>query len=346
MAQSLASTTVDRHTDSALDRQLTQDQLLDAIRDPAVGMLGDEPELSLHGPVHDGPRSLVFKAQAPGLSEALALKVCFAPGELQASGAQSLEQFESMTRASAAPTSRDYRIPRALGATKSGVLVLEWVDAKTLSHMVQSFSVGRRELYEALQAAGRWLAWFHAAHAVEPRPAKVSDLLNTIDTAMMRAGAAVGEHVSAQRAHASLHLGRTQIANLALPCSWLHGDFKPHDIMLAGNTVYGTDMAMRYANPCLHDVVQFTSHLGLLCMHPGAWHRVVYTTRAVNAFMAGYTPIAAGQEVALHWYRTHSLLRLWCNERGAPHDLKTRYNALRFSHMLDRSVRALESAID
>lgn len=297
-------------------------------------------QIKISGPVHNGPRSSVYRATLPAFERPVAVKVCFPLGQSHASAREAQEQHEAMSRAQAAMAKNPrHRIPHVFGVSaSSGYLLLEWVEGESLDRRALRRNLSRQRLIEDLRAAGQWLKSFHDAQRVAPRAARIEPMLETLAEALALGSSSMRSSHTTSAATSLLHEAAESVEALILECSWLHGDFKPHDVIVADDAIYGTDMSLRYHNPCVHDLVQFASHLSLLCLHPRALHLARNRDQIVDAFLDGYAEHDPPAELGLCWFRLHSMLRLWAQQSSSTEKgLRAQYNSLRFRHF----VRAL-----
>jgi Ser/Thr protein kinase RdoA (MazF antagonist) len=81
---------------------------------------------------------------------------------------------------------------------------------------------------------------------------------------------------------------RPRVDALGVPVSWVHGDFKSDNIMMAGSRWVGLDMSANYENTTLLDISHFLNHLELSLLDPRAIRLLPRQQALIDRFKSGY----------------------------------------------------------
>lgn len=275
----------------------------------ALGSSTAPGDCRVAGPTYVGSESRIFYAECAAATSPLAVKFFRDAREARS-------QFEALDRVAAAMAGgADFDVPRpyALSAAQ-GMLASEWIAGRSLQDELIDWHrwPGRAAL--GLRRAGVWLRRFHDAGkpdtiALDLGPAldRLADELDPCDPrtpgmARMRA--------------AGILLERTAPGLAGAPAwaSWLHGDFKPANVMLAGPRTVGIDFHAAFRDLVVRDQAHFLTHVELACYHPRGLRLWALRDRLVAAFLQGYGLDADIPSTgALSWMRLHSTVRAWAN---------------------------------
>jgi thiamine kinase-like enzyme len=160
--------------------------------------------------------------------------------------------------------------------------------------------------------AATWLREFHAARSLPPRKLDTDEKLETIDRIGKRCG---HNHMLFQQAQAALHRHERQARSIALSASWVHGDFKPDNLILSKEAIFGIDIHARSEGNVLYDIAQFLNGFDL---NVSSWRTPqlrFHTHDLFDHFVKCYlddSNMTIEQVAApLYWVRLYMLLYGW-----------------------------------
>lgn len=316
----------------------------DTIRD----WLRSELDLSPQALIHvRRVTARVFRAGGAALPSTLAVKVCCdESGELSIADAEL--QHRSLLAASACLNgSTENSIVNIVPLLRDrGCLVTEWVDGRALNGYWGDWRISRHELLNSAVRAGDWLRAFHDCRTLTPRELATAELMERLRELC---GAAAAEFRSSSVvSSAARYLGEVsqQDPQLIVPTSWLHGDFKPANLILSGRVAIGLDLTLRYENAVVFDMAPFLLELDLMCFELKTCRLSMIRAEMERAFLAGYSRNApVSFQLALAWAKLHLALCVWA-AREAPDARSARnwYLRKRLQVIVPRLVRDLAAA--
>jgi aminoglycoside phosphotransferase (APT) family kinase protein len=219
---------------------------------------------------------------------------------------------------------------------------MTWVEGESLTAALRRWPRAEAALDERVTAAGRWLATLHAVGprserglATDRKLAGLADVLR-LDAArdgMFRRGVALLERRAADAAVAP-HAA-----------SWVHGDFKPDNVLLAAARTSGIDMHLRDVSSAFEDVAPFLNNVEIQCAIARAWRGTARRAALVSRFLDGYAAGMGAQPLLpLAWMRLYSALSLWAYDmtvRRSPLKAAIAFHVYR--RLAGRLTRALET---
>lgn len=150
----------------------------------------------------------------------------------------------------------------------ASLVVMSWVEGESLTADLRRFPRAAATLERHVEEAGRWLALLHSAGpgsaGALPAERKLAGLNDALRLETARDGAFV-------RAVALLERYAADAAAAPHPWSWIHGDFKPDNILFGDGGAAGIDAQLRNVTSVLEDVAPFLNSLELQCALPRAW---------------------------------------------------------------------------
>ncbi len=228
-----------------------------------------------------------------------------------------------------------------------GCVVTEWIDGISLSSILND---GRRRDLDVIDFAARsgvWLRRFHDAYPAPPRPLAVDRMLERIECLARDASGAHFLQRNLVAALAVLHDSAAVVARIDAPCSWLHGDFKPGNLIFAddGRRVAGIDLSLDPPGPSIRCVAKFIVEVELSAARPFSWHLRRRNDAIIRAFLAGYRHSHALDPV-LHWSILHRLAWMWSTRYSLRGACKHAFDLYCISRLLvDRSRRVAASVV-
>lgn len=191
----------------------------------------------------------------------------------------------------------------------ASLVVMSWVEGESLTADLRRFPRAAATLERHVEEAGRWLALLHSAGpgsaGALPAERKLAGLNDALRLETARDGAFV-------RAVALLERYAADAAAAPHPWSWIHGDFKPDNILFGDGGAAGIDAQLRNVTSVLEDVAPFLNSLELQCALPRAWRARARRAALGARFLAGYTKVMGPLPLLpLAWARLYSASALW-----------------------------------
>lgn len=266
----------------------------------------------VEGPLFERSNSKIFLVRHPGLSGPAAAKLCLLPYTSIPDGRSAREQFETLRRTRAAMEGNaDFSVPEPYFLDdEHGVLGMEWIAGTEMTAAVFATRGTVSSAEELIFRAGKWLRHFHVAGRVRQRCLDTEHRLAQLqcDT---RASKLAGDPVYARAVRQAKKIA-PEVGSVPLDSSWIHGDFKTDNLLVAGTRTIGLDINARYENTLFHDIAPFLNHLDLKLLGPRAWRFVGRRNRLIEAFLAGYGLDRDDAIMrALCWARLVSMLTVW-----------------------------------
>jgi aminoglycoside phosphotransferase (APT) family kinase protein len=238
-------------------------------------------------------------------SRVIAVKECLrADGALDADAAT--REFDALTRlldastrASAPPLAP---LPLAL-CPEHAAYAMTWAEGRCATDVILDRATTRAEAVAVGEAAGEWLRRFHMlqagparAHDFASRAAYLAGLADTVprDRLIRRAAAALARAAPAASA-------------VQMPQSWVHGDMKSDNLIVAPPCATGLDFQLADRNSVVYDLAPFINHLALLKGSPRGALRRDNLAATGAAFLRIYSPDAARWELPMLWLRGYLL---------------------------------------
>lgn len=267
--------------------------------------------VELEGPISIRDYSEIFRARI-GVTPPLtaAVKRCFVSRTTTPDQAAAKDQYLALEKVSEALAKLDprYSIPTPLFIdTELATFGMSWVEGQSLTkkmHEVRIIVDGPKWF----ESAGAWLGSFHKTGPLRTglfncaeRIDTVSDLLNhpLPDKSFVHASRILSKNLS-------------NMTNIPVQISWLHGDCKTDNFMIGKNTIFGIDISLVYENAIEYDIAQFLNHLEMLFSSPRNPHLSAMKSCLKAAFWHGYRTTGPAVSFAcLNWVRLWACLSLW-----------------------------------
>lgn len=286
--------------------------------------------------VHAGLNSLVLRAKARAMPFPLAIK--------RLRGSRALDEAGCLAQARARLAGGRFSVPELLHVDEERqLLVMEWIPAPCLR--AQMFNLGLAPLLDRIADAAAWLAYFHSASAAT-RPLDTARWLPLLDDTFKRP--ACFPHDCIPAAWTLLRQTAPLLEGRPITLGFVHGDFKPENIIVTEARVIGLDISSQRSGPVLVDIVQFINHMLLLTYLPRGAKLLRHRHAMAESFLASYQ-VTAGQDLdsaALAWFRLHHLLRLWGREYAdAGSRVKQLYLSLAAMREITRAAGELRAAL-
>lgn len=287
-------------------------------------------ELDVRGPVARTKTSEIYFATGTAAPFPLAIKQFLQDRGADVARSEAREAYDSMCRLHAL-TEGDMVLasPRPIGLLpERAIIVSEWIEGVTLAKALNR-EPRTREL-ELVSSAGAWLGRLAAVASSEMAPMRPEEFVRGLEWPCMSP-----PHVTAL---AFLRKTAQEAARDAVPWLQTLGDFKPENLMLSGNRLYGIDSQMLYVGPQVLDAAHFLNHVAvqrwLRLMGPRG---MAWTTALDDAFRHGYRT-REGLElpaVPLLWSRLRGALHMAASVRARSRS----YISLATARLLERLVK-------
>lgn len=253
--------------------------------------------------------SAVFRADidAPSRPRHLAVKCCFLPRSGIPDPVVAGAQYAAYERTHLAMQG-EHRAPAPLlFDAPLAAFVMDWVDGPSLTRRLAE-PLAPLHLVGDFARVGAWLGSFHCCGPLRAgrfdyaqREAHLRELAED-----PLPDDAYGEACTA------LTAARESVEGQPVQVSWLHGDCKTDNFLLAEGATYGIDLSLAHENAVEHDLAQFLNHLELLLTGPRGLHLRPLRGIAQRAFWSGYRSTGPHvSTVCLAWVRLWSLLSMW-----------------------------------
>lgn len=262
----------------------------------------------VRGPVSVRHYSLLFYGECPAFPTPVAVK--YYPGGEGADLAVAVRQFSAMQRAyTAMRNDTNFSVPRPYMLDEAQrLLICEWIEGQPMTDRVLSWRCPLAEAKALMRTAGAWLRRFHHAHELLPAPPDVESALAGVEELRR---SRLGMEPFVGQALNRLAATADRVRSIALPRSWIHGDFKTDNLLVAGRRTVGIDTHLVHENVVTYDIAPFLNHLELTCYHPRGLRQIWWREQLVEEFLAGYDFDSRAHAVSLLWTRLYSLFGAW-----------------------------------
>lgn len=280
---------------------------------------GPNPDCAVTGPVRSGANAQLFRAEHSSFSFPLALKR-FREFESRDDTIEiARRQFQAMRSVLDSMGDEQFSIPRMIAFWEDEVLlVMEWIPGRSLSEMLFDRHEPVTDIMEYCATAGQWLRRFHAGRTLPPAPLNVEGLLNQLSRTADEGNPWVTRDSVLRRGRRLLEEAAPDVSGILLPQSWVHGDFKPENLIIAGKRAVGIDLGGYKNNAVVFDITHFLTDLQLSFFHPKMLRLRPSAGQMVSTFLRAYGGTEDSlAELPLLWLRLHEVIRFWIS--GARH---------------------------
>ncbi len=269
-------------------------------------------DITVRGPVYVQAGSRIYYVKHPAFPVPVALKLCLKPYTETPDTAEAKQQFTALQRVHEKMTlDTGFTVPRPFYAsTEEGIVILEWIEGKNMTQLLGELSRTGASKIDLTCRAGAWLRHFHEAHRLPPASMDAEEKLSSLQTEQQQHPITHRQFRSALELLAQLAVS---LEDLRLRRSWIHGDFKSDNLIMAGPRTIGIDIYIQHENACIHDLASFLNRLELHCYHPRNWHLLRQRRLLCRTFLESYADGVPPTEEALPllWLRIYSMLCLW-----------------------------------
>jgi len=204
-----------------------------------------------------------------------------------------------------------FTIPKPVGMVEErAILVNEWVDGRSLTNLMRDWRVAGRDVANAVEKVGGWLKAFHNSQLLPPAPIDTIWATEMLEDAWAAAPESFRCSQYVEKGIALLQDKRQRVNEIDVPVSWVHGDFKSDNIMMAGSRVVGLDTSANYENTILLDVSHFLNHLDLSLLDPRAIRLLPRRQALIDRFKIGCGGFTKSIEFCSVWFRLLAAIRL------------------------------------
>lgn len=294
-----------------------------------------------HGAAYQNSR--IFCAHCSSYSFPLLAKICVIPNTDTRDPETSRTQYLSLRMAWELTGQHPrYNVPQpVLHVEQDAMIVAEWVEAPSMTRCLYSLAASRSRLYRYIADAAGWLRNFHQARRFPDVTLQCQVLLPRLQ----EGDSAIRDSKAYQAGLTILHSMTKLVDNIRLECSYIHGDYKTDNLLVAGERIVCIDIQIEHRNSALFDVASFLNHLDLMSLDPRGLRIAMYRRGLIKAFMNSYRmlPPARDQQLALLWIRLFSVLGAWID---LPLDNKSRFRRFYMECCYRVLVRRLCSEIN
>lgn len=276
-----------------------------AIREEAQGL-----HLLADGPVATRRNSRILKARDQRSGRLYAVKTCIDPRTGLPAPNAAKRQFDALRRVFEAMGNGRFAVLEPVMLREpSAELVTAWIDGDSMTQALARHPLSPGYAEGLCVLAGQWLAAFHGAHVMASGPLDIQGKLGQVDDMLRETTVRDRDFEVAVK---FLTMSATAAARARLPRSWIHGDFKLDNLLVASDRVIGVDVHASFENVVVHDMASYLNHLSLLLMGPRFLLIRLARPRLVKAFCRGYG-LGRGCDVAfaLQWSMLFQLLQVW-----------------------------------
>lgn len=303
-----------------------------------VGVISSGAEVGkvirVHGPVHRGHGSKVFRGTGNIYPQDVAIKFYFdyrtgAPDRKAARAEfEALTQLSKLSEAGVTLAAFPFAVFEEIG-----IVVSEWLDGPTLASLLRLS--GRRRARQAVSAAGGWLGRFHRATLEPAQPLHARARLSTVELDSL-AGL---PSLQIRSALNLLEATATQAASETAPRARLHGDFKSENLIVAKGELAGIDFGPVYRGSVINDIAQFLNNMDL------SLFLFQFDLRELTReFISGYertSGISLSRRL-IAWERLVNALRLAVSHRRWCRPPRRWIIGWQLYHMISRLIAELE----
>jgi len=282
--------------------------LVSALRDELVRDAA-EP-LTVRGPVYSLENSDIYYAECGRFESPLAIKLCKVAATGRPDRAAASGQYRALERVASKMTSLEYGVPRPIGLIENrGIVITEWIRGDSLTRILQRRGCDRETALDLVRRAGTWLRLFHSCHPLQPGKLDVREKVAAIHATVREQGRRPRMVSDAVRL---LEASSDRTGSIELRKSWLHGDYKTDNLLLAGRRMIGLDVHVKHESVVQYDVAAFLNRLQLTLLHPSALrlrrHGPVFEEGFLDESLRAD---AAPTALPLAWIRLYMILCSW-----------------------------------
>ncbi len=261
------------------------------------------------------PRSRLYYAECAAFPSPVCVKVCLVPQTFDPSPAVAKKQYDALIRVGRVMgdgAELSVPIPFLLRADV-GLLAMQWIPGQSMTRLLFTWRCGPAGARQMMARAGRWLRRFHDCHELAPGRLKTTGMLRFVSE-KERAGIVRDPVFS--RALAQLRESAKAAAAVYVGRSWLHGDFKTDNLIVAGSRTMGIDFDLP-EDMVIYDLATFLIHLELMLLTPLGWPLAGFGATLRRTFVRSYLD---GSEDAialpLAWLQLFKVLERWGDLRA------------------------------
>lgn len=186
-----------------------------------------------------------------------------------------------------------------------------------------------------------WLRAFHDSQPVPPAPINTMWVTAMLEDAWAAAPESFRRSQYVEKGIALLQDMRPRVDALGGPVSWVDGDFKSDNIMMAGSRLVGLDMSANYENTTRLDISHFLNHLELSLLDPRAIRLLPRRQALIDRFKSGYGRFTENTEFCSSWFRLLAAVRLWSEQQNQERSIFCQYDNFRYFCLVQRLIAGL-----
>lgn len=281
-----------------------------------IPSLGDCSRVNVSDPIHVSAHARLFLCSLPDSTERFLAKCFYVSGSEQPDTEGARQQFEALVDLNQRHgDTRGFNLvkPYHLFAEQA-VIVQSWIEGRSLDRAFSERRLGVSELIGNVEAAGTWLAHFHAFGGAGRTGLVSGTLMNEIAeraAALGQSGRILMRAADLLRASA-LGAGRTP-----QPIAPLHSDFKPANVIAAEDGVYAIDFHFSTPASVYFDIAHFLNSMAIDIIKSRRPSLMLRARRMQLALIAGYNRAGGPVDpLVLAYYLVYDLSRYMLEHRN------------------------------
>lgn len=247
--------------------------------------LGDCSRISIAQPIYESAQTRLYVGRPQGESgPKVLIKVALNEETGQPETDFAREQFDLLVKASSVRVDgKPLRVPRPYYFfADEAVVVQSWIEGRSLDHVVRDRSLGFDRLCELVHGVGEWLGRYHAAGGIEHQPFDLEPM------ALEIAAAAKSASRDIRRAARALAETHERLAQRPHPVTRLHCDFKPSNMVVNDEGIFGIDFHESALACAYFDIAHFLNALTIDLLAAGRILPLLKFARLEESLVAGY----------------------------------------------------------
>jgi len=289
----------------------------------------------------------VFRISGEALAETLAVKICYDHETGDISPTEAAIQYHSLvTIAPYLDRFAKNSVPKVFPFLRDhACLVTQWVIGEALNRYWRDWRKTEHQLVESAARAGDWLRSFHECRRLPDRPLDLDELIERLRQLHGQANAAFKSAPPVKAGMQLLSDLSHELKDVGIAAAWLHGDFKPANVILSAEKVFGIDISLYHEGAVVHDLVHFLLELNLMCLEPLTCRLSRIRRQMEDGFIAGYSRNEQFlNRLALSWRMLHLALCIWAaRERRNTRTMRNWFLRRNLRLVATRLTRELEN---
>ena len=222
-------------------------------------------------------------------------------------------QYDALLTAHRKMKGGDYCVPAPLACIpEKNIIVMQFIEGQTLERVLLARDIAPDDKTRRIAQSARWLSLFH--NAFEKRTAELGSIrsIESLKVSLGQAAKTLTRQKDLNAAWQWLLDRRHDMEKHEASQGFIHGDFKPENILYAEQGVFGIDFLLEDKGLHLMDLVQYANHMLFLAMKRDGTAYKASVDSWVSDFVESYTQTGGTiHPEAFGWLRLQHLLRYW-----------------------------------